>query len=144
MIVTKGNSNSISVSLWIFCIDFQYSVKLELPFLLSPLDSLIVHKGNSNSISVSFWIFYFNFQYLLKLHYLLSPFVNLIVNKGNSNFKSVQYFFLAWAHILMLVKDHLRLLFRAWVPADHRSGIGQMIKDVSRNSFFIFQERKDS
>jgi hypothetical protein len=30
--------------------NFQYSVKLELPFLLSPLVSLIVNKGNSNSI----------------------------------------------------------------------------------------------
>jgi hypothetical protein len=30
--------------------NFQYSVKLQLPFLLSPLVSLIVNKGNSNSI----------------------------------------------------------------------------------------------
>ena len=53
----------------------------------------------------------------------------------------------AWAHILMLVKDRLRLLFRACVPAGHRSGIGQMMKDVSRISlvcsFAIFQARND-
>jgi hypothetical protein len=50
-------------------------------------------------------------------------------------------------HILKLVKNRLRLLFRAWVPAGHRSGIGQMMKDVSRISlvcsFDIFQACND-
>jgi hypothetical protein len=50
-------------------------------------------------------------------------------------------------HIVKSVKDHLLLLFWAWVPAGHRSGIGQMIKDVSRISlvcsFAIFQARND-
>jgi hypothetical protein len=45
------------------------------------------------------------------------------------------------------VKDRLRSLFRAWLPTSYRSGIGQMIKDVSRISlvslFAIFQARKD-
>jgi hypothetical protein len=29
----------------------------------------------------------------------------------------------AWGHIVKSVKDHLRSLFRPWVPAGHRSGI---------------------
>jgi hypothetical protein len=33
--------------------------------------------------------------------------------------------------ILKSVKDRLWSLFQAWVPAGHRSGIGQMMKDVS-------------
>jgi hypothetical protein len=48
-------------------------------------------------------------------------------------------------HIVKSVKDHLWSIFRAWLPAGHRSGIGQMIKDVSRISlvcsFAIFQAR---
>jgi hypothetical protein len=51
----------------------------------------------------------------------------------------------ARGHIVKSVKDRLRSLFRAWLPAVHRSGIGQMIKDVSRISlvcsFAIFQAR---
>jgi hypothetical protein len=51
-------------------------------------------------------------------------------------------------HILKSVKDCLWLLFRVWVPAGHRSGTGQMMKDDSRIplvcSFFIFQARNDS
>jgi hypothetical protein len=35
-------------------------------------------------------------------------------------------------HIAKLVKDRLWSLLRAWLPAGHKSGIGQMIKDVSR------------
>jgi hypothetical protein len=38
----------------------------------------------------------------------------------------------ARGHIVMSVKDRLRSFFRAWLPAGHRSGIGRMIKDVSR------------
>jgi hypothetical protein len=34
-------------------------------------------------------------------------------------------------HILKSAKDRLPLLFWAWVPAGHRSGIVQMMKDVS-------------
>jgi hypothetical protein len=34
-------------------------------------------------------------------------------------------------HIIKSVKDCFRSLFRAWLPAGYRSGIGQMIKDVS-------------
>jgi hypothetical protein len=53
----------------------------------------------------------------------------------------------ARSHIIKSVKDHLRSLFRAWVPARHRSGIGQMMKDVSRISlvclFAIFQACND-
>jgi hypothetical protein len=53
----------------------------------------------------------------------------------------------ARGHIVKSVKDHLRSLFRAWVPAGHRSGIRQMIKDISRISlvclFAIFQARND-
>jgi hypothetical protein len=53
----------------------------------------------------------------------------------------------ARGYILKSVKDHLRSLFRAWVPVGHRSGIGQMMKDVSRISlvcsFAIFQVRND-
>jgi hypothetical protein len=53
----------------------------------------------------------------------------------------------ARGHILKSVKDRLQLLFRAWVPTSHRSGIGQMIKDFSRIflmcSFSIFQMCKD-
>jgi hypothetical protein len=32
--------------------------------------------------------------------------------------------------IIKSVKDHLWSLFRAWVPAGHRSSIGQMMKDM--------------
>jgi hypothetical protein len=50
-------------------------------------------------------------------------------------------------HILKLVKDNLRSLFWAWVPLGYRSGIGQVMKDVSRISlvclFSIFQVRND-
>jgi hypothetical protein len=50
-------------------------------------------------------------------------------------------------HILKSFKDRLWLLFRAWVPAGHRSGIVQMMKYVSRISlvclFAIFQARND-
>jgi hypothetical protein len=53
----------------------------------------------------------------------------------------------AQGHIVKLVKDRLRLLFRAWVPAGHRSGIRQMLKDLSRISFVslfdIFQACND-
>ena len=53
----------------------------------------------------------------------------------------------ARGHIVKSVKDRLRSLFRAWLPAGHRSGIGQMIKDVSRISlvclFAIFQACND-
>jgi hypothetical protein len=53
----------------------------------------------------------------------------------------------ARGHILKSVKDHLWSLFRAWVPADHKSGIGQMVKDISRislvHSFPIFQACND-
>jgi hypothetical protein len=34
----------------------------------------------------------------------------------------------AWEHISKVVKDHLRSLFRFWVPPGHRSGVAQMIK----------------
>jgi hypothetical protein len=40
-------------------------------------------------------------------------------------------------HILKTVKDRLRLLFWAWVPAGHKSGIGQKMKDVSRISLLV-------
>jgi hypothetical protein len=40
----------------------------------------------------------------------------------------------ARGHILKTVKDHLWSLFWAWVPARHRSGIGWMMKDISRIS----------
>jgi hypothetical protein len=33
----------------------------------------------------------------------------------------------ARGHIIKSVKDRLRSLFRAWVPAGHSSGIGQMM-----------------
>jgi hypothetical protein len=50
-------------------------------------------------------------------------------------------------HIVKSVKDRLRSLFRAWLPVGHRSGIGQMIKDVSRISLVcslaIFQACND-
>jgi hypothetical protein len=53
----------------------------------------------------------------------------------------------ARGHILKSVKDRLQSLFQAWVPASHRSGIGQMMKDVARISFVcsfsIFQARND-
>jgi hypothetical protein len=53
----------------------------------------------------------------------------------------------ARGHIVKSVEDRLRSLFRARVPAGHRSGIGQVIKDVSRISlvcsFAIFQARND-
>jgi hypothetical protein len=52
-----------------------------------------------------------------------------------------------WGHIIKLVKDCLRSLFRALVPASYRSSIGQMMNDVSRISlvclFAIFQARND-
>jgi hypothetical protein len=38
----------------------------------------------------------------------------------------------ARSHIIKSVEDRLRSLFRAWVPAGHRLGIGQIMKDVSR------------
>jgi hypothetical protein len=40
----------------------------------------------------------------------------------------------ARGHIVKSVKDGLQSLFRAWLPAGHRLGIGQMIKKVSRIS----------
>jgi hypothetical protein len=43
----------------------------------------------------------------------------------------------ARGRIIKSVKDRLWSLFRAWVPAGHRSGIGQMMKDVSRNSLIL-------
>jgi hypothetical protein len=50
-------------------------------------------------------------------------------------------------HILKSVKDRLWSLFWAWVPAGHRSGIGQMVKNISRISrvcsFTMFQARND-
>jgi hypothetical protein len=50
-------------------------------------------------------------------------------------------------HIIKSVKDRFRSLFQAWVPAGHRLGIGQMMKDISRISlvcsFAIFQARND-
>jgi hypothetical protein len=53
----------------------------------------------------------------------------------------------ARGHIVKSVKDHLRSLFWGWLPAGHRLGIGQMIKDVSRISlvcsFAMFQARND-
>jgi hypothetical protein len=53
----------------------------------------------------------------------------------------------AQGHILKSVKDRLQSLSRAWFPARHRSGIGQIMKDVSRIflvcSFAIFQARSD-
>jgi hypothetical protein len=53
----------------------------------------------------------------------------------------------ARGHILMSVKDCFQSLFWAWVPAGHRLGIGQMMKDVSWISlvylFAIFQARND-
>jgi hypothetical protein len=51
-------------------------------------------------------------------------------------------------YILKSVKDRLWLLFPGWVPLGHRSGIWQMMKDVSRLSlvcsFSIFQVCNDS
>jgi hypothetical protein len=44
----------------------------------------------------------------------------------------------AQGHIFKLIKNHLWSLFRAWVPASHRSGIGQMMKDVSTISLMCF------
>jgi hypothetical protein len=53
----------------------------------------------------------------------------------------------ARGHIVKWVTDHLRSLFRAWVPEGHRSGIGQMMRDISRISlvcsFAIYQARND-
>jgi hypothetical protein len=53
----------------------------------------------------------------------------------------------ARGHIVKSVKECLWSLFRAWHPPAHRSGIEQMIKDVSRISlvcsFTIFQARND-
>jgi hypothetical protein len=40
----------------------------------------------------------------------------------------------ARGYIIKSVKDCLQSLFWAWVPAGHRSSIGQMMKDVSRIS----------
>jgi hypothetical protein len=65
LIVNKGNSNCISVSFELFCINFQYSEKLELPILLSPLVSVIVNKGNCNSI-----IYVSNFIFIWQLRCL--------------------------------------------------------------------------
>jgi hypothetical protein len=49
--------------------------------------------------------------------------------------------------IIKLVEDRLQALFLAWVPAGHRSGIGQVMKDVNRISlvcsFAIFQAHND-
>jgi hypothetical protein len=54
----------------------------------------------------------------------------------------------ARGYIVKSVKDRLRLLFRAWVPAGHRSGIGQMMKNISRISlvcsFSIFLTCNDT
>jgi hypothetical protein len=36
----------------------------------------------------------------------------------------------ARGHIVKSVGDHLRSLFRAWLPAGHGSGVGQMMGDV--------------
>jgi hypothetical protein len=53
----------------------------------------------------------------------------------------------ARGHISKVVKDHLRSLFRSWVPPGHRSGVAQMIKYASWISqvcsFSIFQARND-
>jgi hypothetical protein len=53
----------------------------------------------------------------------------------------------AQGHIVNSVKDRLWWLFQAWLPAGHKSGIGQMMKDVSRIplvcSFAIFQACND-
>jgi hypothetical protein len=53
----------------------------------------------------------------------------------------------AQGHIVKSVKDRLWSLFRVWVPAGHRSGIGQIMKNFSRISlvcsFAIFQARSD-
>jgi hypothetical protein len=53
----------------------------------------------------------------------------------------------ARGHELKSVKDRHWLLFRVWVPAGHRLGIGQMMKDVSRIFlmclFAIFQARNE-
>jgi hypothetical protein len=53
----------------------------------------------------------------------------------------------ARGHIVKSIKDRLWSLFRAWVSAGHRSGIGQIIKGVSWISlvcsFAIFQARND-
>jgi hypothetical protein len=53
----------------------------------------------------------------------------------------------ARGHTIKSVKDRLWSLFWAWVPAGHKSGIGQMMKDVSRISlvcsFVIFQVCND-
>jgi hypothetical protein len=47
----------------------------------------------------------------------------------------------------MVVNDHLRSLFRSWVPPGHRSGFAQMIKYGSWISlvcsFSIFQARNN-
>jgi hypothetical protein len=54
----------------------------------------------------------------------------------------------ARGHIIKLVKDCLQSLFRAWVPADHRSGIGLRMKNLSKIYrwcwFAIFQAHNDS
>jgi hypothetical protein len=53
----------------------------------------------------------------------------------------------ARGHILKSVKERLWLLFWVWVPAGHRSGIGQMMRDVCMIflvcSFAIFQAHND-
>jgi hypothetical protein len=53
----------------------------------------------------------------------------------------------ARGHILKSVKNRLQSVFWVWVPSGHRSGIGQMMKDVNRISlvwsFSIFQACND-
>jgi hypothetical protein len=53
----------------------------------------------------------------------------------------------ARGHIFKSVKDRLWSLLRVWIPVGHRSGIAQIIKDVSciylECSFFIFQACND-
>jgi hypothetical protein len=53
----------------------------------------------------------------------------------------------ARSHIINSVKESFWLVYRAWVPAGHRSGIGQMMKDVRKISlvcsFAISQARND-
>ena len=53
----------------------------------------------------------------------------------------------ARGHIFKLVKDCIRSLFRAWVPADSRSGVAQLIKHASWISlvcsFSLFHAHND-
>jgi hypothetical protein len=44
----------------------------------------------------------------------------------------------AQGHIVKSVKDRLWSLFRAWLPAGHRSGIGQMIKTHQQDFSGVF------